>query len=136
MKKMSVNILCGTGLTLILLAVVGIVFNARSLCIESIFQAFLANVIIHIGLLFTRKFECSFAALEFALDIGYITSVVLIFGGIFDWYASVPIWALVIITAAAYFISVLLSLVRTRGEVNEINKLLKRRMAKEEKQCP
>lgn len=133
MKKISVNILCSTGLTLILLAIVGIVFNARFLCIESVFQAFLANVIIHIGLLFTRKFECSYAVFEFALDVGYITSVVLIFGALFDWYASVPIWALVIITAAAYFISVLLSLVRTRGEVNEINELLKRRAAKEEK---
>ena len=132
MKKTANNILCTTGLTLIILATVGVIFSAHFLCIENIFQAF-AVKIIHLGLLFTRKFESSYTFLEFALDIGYVTAVVLIFGAVFDWYASVPPWILVAMTLAVYFMSVLLSLVRTRREVDEINKLLKSRAAKEEK---
>lgn len=133
MKKTANNILCTTGLTLIILATVGVIFSAHFLCIENIFQAFAVNIIIHIGLLFTRKFESSYTFLEFALDIGYITAVVLIFGAVFDWYASVPLWILVAMTLAVYFIGVLLSLVRTRREVDEINKLLKSRATKEGK---
>lgn len=133
MKKTAVNILCTTGLTLILLAVVGVIFNAQFLCIESVFQSVAVNMIIHIGLIFTRKFESSYAALEFALDIGWITVTVLIFGMVFDWYESVPVWVLTIMTLAVYFFSVILSLVRTNHEINEINKLLQGRTTKEEK---
>lgn len=131
MKKTAVNILCTTGLTLILLAAVGIIFNARFLCIESVFQSTAVNIIIHIGLIITRKFESSYAVLEYALDIGWITATVLIFGMVFDWYASVPVWILTVMTLAVYFVCVVLSLVRANHEVNEINKLLQNRMTKE-----
>lgn len=131
MKKTAVNILSTTGLTLILLADVGIIFNARFLCIESVFQSTAVNIIIHIGLIFTRKFESSYAVLEYAFDIGWITANVLIFGMVFDWYASVPVWILALMTLAVYFVSVMLSLVRANHEINEINKLLQNRMTKE-----
>lgn len=132
MKKTAVNILSTTGLTLILLAAVGIIFNARFLCIKSVFQSTAVNIIIHIGLIFTRKFESSYAVLEYALDIGWITAAVLIFGVVFDWYASVPVWILTVMTLAVYFVCVVLSLVRANHEVNEINRLLQSCVTKEE----
>lgn len=132
MKKTAVNILCTTGLTLILLAAVGIIFKARFLCIESVFQSVAVNIIIHIGLIFTRKFESSYAALEYALDICWITATALIFGMVFDWYASVPVWVLTVMALAAYFVSVMLSLVRANHEIIEINKLLQSRTTKGE----
>lgn len=132
MKKTAVNILCTTGLTLILLAAVGIIFNARFLCIESVFQSAAVNIIIHIGLKFTRKFESSYTALEYALDIGWITATALIFGMVFDWYASVPVWVLTVMALAVYFVSVMLSLVRANHEIIEINKLLQSRTTKGE----
>lgn len=132
MKKAAVNVLSTTGLTLILLAAVGIIFNARFLCIESVFQSTAVNIIIHIGLIITRKFESSYAVLEYALDIGWITAAVLIFGVVFDWYASVPVWILTVMTLAVYFVCVVLSLVRANHEVNEINRLLQSCVTKEE----
>lgn len=132
MKKTAVNILSTTGLTLILLAAVGIIFNARFLCIESVFQSTAVNIIIHIGLIITRKFESSYAVLEYALDIGWITAAVLIFGVVFDWYVSVPVWILTVMTLAVYFVCVVLSLVRANHEVNEINRLLQNCVTKEE----
>lgn len=127
MKKISVNILCSTAITLLILAILGAVSGAQFLLINSVFQSFIVNIVIHIGLLFTHRFESSYAILEFMLDIGYMEVVVIIFGAIFNWYGSTPIWVLVIMTTIIYIVGVFLNMVQMRQEVEEINKLLQKR---------
>lgn len=127
MKKISVNILCSTAVTLLLLAILGLVSGAQFLLINSVFQSFVVNIVIHIGLLFTHRFENRYAILEFMLDIGYMEVVVIIFGAIFNWYGSTPIWVLVIMTTMIYFVGVFLNMVQMRQEVEEINELLQKR---------
>ena len=46
MKKISVNILCSTAVTLLLLAILGLVSGARFLLINSVFQSFVVNIVI------------------------------------------------------------------------------------------
>lgn len=127
MKKISVNILCSTAITLLILAILGAISGAQFLLINSVFQSFIVNIVIHIGLLFTHRFESSYAILEFMLDIGYMEAVVIIFGAIFDWYGSTPIWVLVIMTTIIYIVGVFLNMVQMRQEVEEINELLQKR---------
>lgn len=127
MKKIAVNILCSTAITLLILAILGAVSGARFLLINSVLQSFLVNIVIHIGLLFTHRFESSYAILEFMLDIGYMEVVVIIFGAVFSWYGSTPIWVLVIMTTMIYIIGVSLNMVQMRQEIEEINKLLQKR---------
>lgn len=127
MKKITVNILCSTGITLIVLAVVGTMFGAKFLFINSVFQSFIANIIIHIGLLFTHKFESDYAILEYTFDIGYTILVVLVFGAIFNWYSSTPIWILIIMSITIYLAGILLSTIQIRQDIAEINELLKKR---------
>lgn len=127
MKKISINILCSTAITLLILAILGVVSGAQFLLINSVFQSFIVNIVIHIGLLFTHRFESSYAILEFMLDIGYMEVVVIIFGAIFNWYGSTPIWVLVIMTTIIYIVGVFLNMVQMRQEVEEINKLLQKR---------
>lgn len=127
MKKLSVNILCSTAMTLLILAILGLVSGAQFLLINSVFQSFVVNIVIHIGLFFTHRFENRYAILEFMLDIGYMEVVVIIFGAIFNWYGSTPIWVLVIMTTMIYFVGVFLNMVQMRQEVEEINELLKKR---------
>lgn len=127
MKKLSVNILCSTAMTLLILAILGLVSGAQFLLINSVFQSFVVNIVIHTGLLFTHRFESSYAILEFMLDIGYMEAVVIIFGAIFNWYGSTPIWILVIMTTMIYFVGVFLNMVQMRQEVEEINELLQKR---------
>lgn len=139
MKKLVINILCSTGATLILSAAAGMLFGAHFLCIDSVFQALSVNAVIHLGLLITHKFESSYAALEFVLDICCVTAAAVSFGALFDWYGSTPLWLLVLMAVMIYFISVLLNLVRTHKRIEEINRLLKKRsgasasISKEEK---
>lgn len=127
MKKISVNILCSTAITLLILAVLGAVSGARFLLINSVFQSFMVNIVIHIGLLFTHRFECSYALLEIMLDIGYMEAVVILFGAIFNWYGSTPIWVLAVMTAVIYIAGVFLNMVQMGQKVKEINQLLQKR---------
>lgn len=127
MKKISINILCSTAITLLILATLGVVSGAQFLLINSVFQSFIVNIVIHIGLLFTHKFESSYAILEYMLDIGYMEAVVIIFGAIFNWYDSTPIWVLAIMTTIIYIVVVFLNMVQIREEVEKINELLQKR---------
>lgn len=127
MKKISVNILCSTAITLLILAILGVASGARFLLINSVFESFIVNIVIHTGLLFTHRFESSYAILEFMLDIGYMEVVVMIFGAIFNWYGSTPIWVLAIMTTMIYIVVVFLNMVQMRQEVEEINELLQKR---------
>lgn len=127
MKKISVNILCSTAITLLILAILGAISGAQFLFINSVFQCFIVNIVIHIGLLFTHRFESNYAILEFMLDIGYMEAIVIIFGAIFNWYGSTPIWVLAIMTTIIYIVGVFLNMVQIRQEVKEINELLQKR---------
>lgn len=130
MKKTAVNILCSTGITLIVLAVVATMFGAQFLLINSVFQCLIANIIIYIGLRCTQRFESSYAALEYALDIGYTIAVVLISGAAFNWYTSTPVFILIIMSVTIYLICILLSVIQMRQDIEEINELLKKRNSK------
>lgn len=127
MRKMTVNILCSTGLTLLVLAGFGTMFGATVLFIHGVFQSLIANIVIHIGLLLTHKFESKYAVLEYTLDIVYTIAVVLIFGFVFHWYSSTPAWILVSMSVLIYLAGMLLSTIQMRQDISEINKLLKKR---------
>lgn len=127
MKKISVNILCSTAVTLLILAILGTISGAQFLLINSVFQSLIVNIVIHTGLLFTHRFESCYAILEFMIDIGYMEAVVIIFGAVFNWYGSTPIWVLVIMTTIIYIAGVFLNMVQMRQEVEEINELLQKR---------
>lgn len=105
----------------------GVISDAQFLLINSVFQSFIVNIVIHIGLLFTHKFESSYAILEFMLDIGYMEAVVIISGAVFNWYCSTPIWALAIMTILIYIVGIFLNMVQMRQEIEEINALLRKR---------
>ncbi len=128
MKKLIINIMASTGITLIVLAIIGTLFSAKFLFISSVFQSLGANIVIHLGFLLTSKFESKYAALEVALDIGYTIIVLTIFGAVFDWFTNgTPIWVLVIMAVLIYLLGLLISMYRMRVDINNINKLLRKR---------
>lgn len=130
MKKAAVNLLCSTGITLIVLAAMGAIFGAKFILINGVFQSFFANIVIHIGLLYTHKFESAYAVLEYTLDIGYTVAVVLVCGVVFNWYSSTPIWILILMSVIIYFAGILLSTIQIHQNISEINDLLKKRNEK------
>lgn len=127
MKKMFLKILCSTALTLIVLGIIGTIWGAEFLFISSIFESLAANIIIHLGFIVTNKFESKYTILESALDIGFAIMVLTVFGSIFNWYSSTPIWILIFMAVLIYFIGLFLNMYRVRKDVKIINGLLQER---------
>lgn len=124
MKKGFINIFATTGISLILLSVVATFYNAEFLCIKTVFQVFLVNVVAHLILLFMSKIEIKYLAIEIAIEIVLIVALSLLFGAIFNWYTSTPIFALVPMSITIYVISIVLNILRMKQEADEINKLI------------
>lgn len=114
-----------TGLSLLLLTVVATLYHAQFLCLTTVYQVFLANVLIHIGLTLLERFESPYFLLEILLEVGYILIVLIIFSFLFDWYSSTPLWILILLGITVYFIGSLIDVFRLSNNLTFINNQLK-----------
>jgi hypothetical protein len=130
MKKTIVNTMATTGAALVALAVFAVIIGGKSIYAHTIFEILGANIVIHLGLLLTRKFESSYAILAYFLDISYIITVLVVFGIIFDWYSSVPVWVLVVIGVAIYIFGLFTRMVRLWNDIKKMDELLQKRKEK------
>jgi hypothetical protein len=126
MKKTAVNIMATTGSALILLAFFVVIFGDTFIYARTFFEIFGANIVIHLGLLLTRKFESRYVFLEFLLDVSYIIVVLVVFGFIFNWYTSVPVWILVIMAVVIYIFGLVVDIARSRKDAKEMDELLQK----------
>lgn len=110
-----------TGLSLLLLTVVATLYHAQFLCLTTVYQVFLANVLIHIGLTLLEHFESPYFLLEILLEVGYILIVLIIFSFLFDWYSSTPLWILILLGITVYFIGSLIDVFRLSNNLTFIN---------------
>jgi hypothetical protein len=130
MRKTVINIMFTTGAALVILAAFFIIFGLESITVPTVFQIFGANIVINFGLLLMRKFECRFVVVEYLLDISYIIAVLVISGAVFDWYASIKVWVLVIMAVVIYIFTIIITMNKLRKDTDEINELLKKRKEK------
>lgn len=121
-----------TAISLLILTAIGTAMGGCALFFSTIFQTLGANIIIHAGLFVIGRLESNSILIETILDIGFVTIVVLLFGVVFDWYASFPIWILITMSVAVYFFSVSMKIFRANKEIYEINHLLQLRNKRKE----
>lgn len=133
MKRIIRNWLATTGLSLLLLAVVAAVYGGHAIFIVTVFQTGLANLFIHLGLEVFQGFESRYCLVEIGVEIGYVLAVLIIFGLIFDWYESTPLWILVLMGIVVYFVGCLVDVFRIRNDVDTINRQLQLRRKTERK---
>lgn len=124
MKKGVINIFATTGLSLILLSIIAWLYDAEFLCIKTVFQVFLLNVVMHLILLLMNKIEIKYLAIEVAIEIVLTVVLSLLFGTIFNWYTSTPLFVLVFMSIAIYVISIVLNILHMKQEADEINELI------------
>lgn len=123
MKHKVRNCLATTALSLLLLTIVASFYQADFLCIETVYQSFGANVLIHLGLTLLQKFESNYCIVEILVEIAYTLTILIVFG----WYSSTPLWVLILIGIAVYLIGSLIDVFRIQNEVALINRQLKLR---------
>jgi hypothetical protein len=126
MIKVIVNIMATTGTALVLEAAICAMYGVTAIYVRDCFQVLGANIVIHLGLLLTGKFESRYAILEFLLDLTFIIVVVAAFGAIFNW-ASPWIFAIAVVI---YVFGILTNMARIRKDADEINELLNKRKEK------
>lgn len=132
MKKYTVNIFATTGISLILLSFIALFFHAKCIYLQTIFQVSGANIIVHLGLLFLNKLEVKHTITEIALDIAFIMIMLILFGSVFNWFTSTPVWILVMMGFLIYIVSVILNLLYMKQEAQELNALITKRNSKKE----
>jgi len=129
-KKIIINIMFTTCASLILDAVFAVIIGYESIYVHTLFEILAANIIIHLGLILTKKFESSYVILEYVLDVSYIIVVLIIFGLVFNWFSLIPVWYLVITAVAIYAFGIFISIAKIRKESDDLNKLLQKRKNK------
>ena len=126
-RKLFLNILVTNSLALLLLSVWASVNGAKAIPIETIFEIFGANILIHLGLILTHKFESKYAILEYLLDISYVIIVLVSFSFIFYWHRTMQLWALIIMAIVIYIFDILVYIFRLKNDEKKLNELLQKR---------
>ncbi len=124
MKKVLLNIMATTGISLVVLSLVATLYDGSLICIDTIFQVLGLNVVIYIGLYFMEFIEYRFAILETCLKLIYIIVLVLVSGLIWGWYNSLQPAVLVLMTIGIFIVCVCLDAISLLSEVKAINVLI------------
>lgn len=130
MRKFMVNIFATTGISLLLLSITALFFHAQCIYLQTVFQVLGTNIMVHFGLFFLNKLEVKYAVFEIFLNITLILVMLLLFGSVFHWFTSTPLWVLMIMGFVIYIVSIILNLLCMQQEAQEINALIKKRNSK------
>lgn len=125
-KKTIISIMFTTCAAIMLLEIFALINGGKSTFIETLLQIIGANIVIHLGFILTKKFESTYAILEFSLDICYAIAVLVVFGLVFNWYSTTPVWYLVIMAVVIYLFGVFINIFRIKKDADELNKLLQK----------
>lgn len=124
MKKWLINVFATTGISLILLSIVAALYKAEFICVETVFQVFGVNLIAHLILMLMSKTEIKHFAIKAAIEIFLIVALSMLFGAVFNWYTSTPLFVLIPMSIAIYVISIVLNILHMKRQADEINRLI------------
>ena len=130
MKKILLNIMATTGISLVALAMIATLYDGTLICIDTVFQVLGLNVVIYIGLYFMEYIEYRYAILETGLELLYVIVLVLISGFIWGWYDNLPAVVLIFMSIGIFAVCVCLDMISLLGEVKMINVLIEETEAK------
>jgi len=130
-KKLVNNTMFSTGASLVISAVFLLPFGDQVAYGPVVLQIFAANVVINIGLFIIWKFEIRYMILEYLIDVSYIIAVLVVFGLLFDWYSTVPVWFLAAMAVVIYTLAVIITVNKSKKDTDEINELLQKRKEKD-----
>lgn len=125
MRKIMLNIMATTGITLVVLAMVAVCYGGTLICISTVFQTLLLNIVIYVGIYILDYFEYRYSILDTGIKLIYVIAAVLFSGLLFDWYVNLPLIMLIVMTVVIFGVCLCLDMLSIRDEVKTINMLLK-----------
>jgi hypothetical protein len=126
MKKTITNVLFTTGISIIGLTLYFAITNRDRILVHTILELFGANILIHLGLFLRSKVEIRNLILEHIIDISYVLIVLAAFGKLFQWFAAVPFWILIVSGICIYILTTISTISEIKRDMKEINGLLEK----------
>jgi hypothetical protein len=131
MKRIIEFIIYYTGAVLMIVAVYEVINGEKFIYFNTIFEIFGACIAITLGVYFRNKIiEIRNFILEYIVDFSYTILVVLLFGLVFNWYDTLPVWFLIVLIIVVDIFSIIIVFNKMHKDIEEINKLLKKRREK------
>ena len=84
-------------------------------------------MVVHLCLLLLHQFELKYPIFEMILEVLMIIVTLIVFGAIFQWFTSTPIWVLIVMGVVIYVVSLILNIISMKQEAQKINTLIKKR---------
>ena len=129
-KSTVIDTMITTGTSLVILAAFLMIFRQDFIDNLTVFQIFGANIVINCGLVLIHKIESRFVIVEYLIDVSYIIAVLVVFGAIFDWYSTVPVWLLAVMAVVIYIFMIIVTTVKIQKDTKKINALLQKRKSR------
>jgi len=130
-KNIINDIMFVTGSALVILTVFSVLFNVEIPFFPTVLEIFTANIFIILGLFLFGSFEIRNIIMEYLIDISYIIVVLVVFGLIFDWYSSIPVWLLIVMAVVIYIFTTVFTVTKLKKDAEELNKLLQKHQEKQ-----
>ncbi|MEE1248146.1 MAG: DUF3021 family protein [Lachnospiraceae bacterium] len=131
MKKKITGCLATTALTILVLGIVALLSGGHFLCIETVYQILLANVLIHGWISVVQRFESPYFLMEITLELGGVLLFLIGLGSLFSWYESVSVFTLILMGIIVYVLGCVIQVFQIQNDLDYINDKLAQKEKKQ-----
>lgn len=131
MKKKITGCLATTALTILVLGIVALLSGGHFLCIETVYQILLANVLIHGWISVVQRFESPYFLMEITFELGGVLLFLIGLGSLFSWYESVSVFTLILMGIIVYVLGCVIQVFQIQNDLDYINDKLAQKEKKQ-----
>lgn len=123
-KRIAVNALATTALSIFLMCLVAIIKDFSLMGIVVPFEILLVNLLAHIGFILLDKINMRYKILNYIIMLVYLIGIIIGFGFLFKWFVVNEIWIVCVVGVAVFIIALLIDIVKINRDASEINSSL------------
>lgn len=131
MKKKITGCLATTALAILVLGIVALLSGGHFLCIETVYQILLANVLIHGWIFVVQRFESPYFLMEITFELGGVLLFLIGLGSLFSWYESVSVFTLILMGIIVYVLGCVIQVFQIQNDLDYINDKLAQKEKKQ-----
>ena len=124
LKGFIKNIFTTTGVTLLLITVLAKCLGGSALFLDTVFQAFIANTLIHASMFLLNQLETKYLLADYIVQLTCFLIITCSCNYIFDWDDSMPLWATILITVLVYAAACIFNTMKLNQDLAFINRQL------------
>lgn len=123
-KKVTVNVLATTALSIFLMSLVAVVKGFTLMGIVVPFEILLVNLLAHIGFILFDKINIKYKFFNYMIMLIYLVGIIIGFGYLFKWFVVNEIWVVCVVGVAVFIIALVIDIIKINRDASEINSKL------------